>query len=1088
MHIWLTHSVYSFLQAGSLPAELLARATSQGYEGAALCDFDGVYGLVQAHTAYVRNAELDSQYRQFYGAEVLVDMGIWNEFYTPSGVAFDGGLELPVFLQNRISFIARSKYGYGQICQLLTYAHRNGKQVTPLNFSDLKIPWPQDVVAIIPCRGVSQLFSPNNQNDLYEKWKKYLMEFSERIQIPIYLAITPPAIATEKNSFDNHMRLSGEENWPLLLTPDVFFHDEKSFELQKGLTAIRMNEPLEQIQWAQFQNHGHGIPSAQYIEKFANKSVELNVALENNKEISSQINFDMRELRYQYPQEFLPPGFTPLQYLRHAVDEACKLKYGENIPVKILNSVEHEFKLILDLNFADYFLTVWDIVKFARSQDILCQGRGSAANSTVCFLLGITPVDPEEFDLLFERFISRERGEPPDIDVDFEHERREEVIQYIYNRYGRHRAAMVANVITFRRRGAVRAAGKAIGLKDTEISALFGGLPDRFNFGKPISEIILAAIEKCDEGKKTRLMPYFNSWCALAQSLLGLPRHLGMHSCGFVISNHPLNEICPIEPATMEARSVIQWNKDDIETLGMFKVDVLALGMLTAIRKTMTLLNNDNKKIKGTLQKFSLENIPQGDKQTYDMICNAQTVGTFQVESRAQMAMLPRLQPRNLYDLVIEVAIVRPGPITGGMVHPYIRRRQGIEPVKYPHIKLKEILKRTLGIPIFQEQVMRIAMAVGDFTPGEADNLRRAMGAWQLKGHLELFEEKLLRGMKNNGIADEFALQILKHIEGFSQYGFPESHAASFALIAYDSCYLKSHYPCYFLVGLLNSQPMGFYSVHSLLQNAKREKVFSKAPCVLFSQWDSEVINENWLQLGLRVISGLNKDSIDRFVAKRNQMQMASRSRKVEFKTLFTALRELKSNELISLIMSGAFTLYDENRRNILWYAISQPSSLRIDTEYREFLGKHEDLEAWDNHKDDLKTMRTSLGPHAVELIKKLGWPYAFAIEKINSSDSLSKLKDKTQVTVVGLATVRQMPPTAKGFMFITLEDEFGSMNLILKPPVHLKYRAPLLASDLLCVDAVIQKSGSQSNLIVSEIHSHAEVVGQLINLEFNSK
>jgi len=970
------------------------------------------------------------------------------------------------------------------------YAHRDGKKATPIALEDDEAPWPcaKDVWCILPCRGPSQLFAPRHAEH-FEAWFAHVERLRVRFGSSFFLALTPPTIAPEHNAFDNHVQAHLRSGIPLVATPDVFFHAPERKELHDLLCAVRHNVTREDSLWACARNRERTFHTPTYFQRFFSRDPMLRQALANNAVLAQGIAFGFGELRYKYPQEFIPEGFTPQGYLEHCVQRACEKRYGENVPPVIVELLEKELLLIADLAYADYFLTVHEIVLFARGQGILCQGRGSAANSAVCFVLGITAIDPEKFDLVFERFISRERAEPPDIDVDFEHERREEVIQHIYERYGRTRAAMVANVITFRKKGALRAVGKALGFSERELSTISGVFVDRFSHLEPLETILATGIEQLPAERQEHARGLVDVWARLTKDLIGFPRHLGVHSGGFVVSHEPLSHLVPLEPATMENRTVIQWCKDDIEALGLFKIDILALGMLTAIRKTVDLFREHGLRLPGTLRPITLDAIPQGCEKTYEMIRRAETTGVFQIESRAQMSMLPRLLPRVFYDLVIEVAIVRPGPIVGKMVHPFLRRRHGLEPEIYPDERLRPILARTLGVPIFQEQVMRIAVAVGNFTPGEADQLRRAMGAWKFTGNMKGFDEKLLSGMRANNIPDDFAQGILGQIQGFSEYGFPESHAASFALLAYVSSWLKAHYPVYFLCGLLNSQPLGFYSEHSLLQESRHQGHTHLPPCIVHSRWDSAVVParngapSTTLRLGLRLLASLRKEHCEEFVARRMKMEEAlaksvgpdlggangANSRLLEFVAL--TVECFSSLEQITLVMAGVFSMFEKDRRTVLWLVLARPSLLRPDADIRRFAPRASLLEAWDNLLDDNRQMRTSFGPHTMTLLKETAWPFAFPVEKITRASELARLPDARRVTVAGLALVRQMPPTAKGMMFITLEDETGTINLVLQPQVSQKYRAVLVADDLLCITARKQKNGTQSTLLVEVVH-----------------
>lgn len=975
----------------------------------------------------------------FYGAEVLIRCPVAETLKTDQYAADMWNAPLqkaPVFLQNRVAFFATSKSSYAQLCELLSYAHRAGKTATPLDWDDPKVPWPSETVVIWPMRGIQQLFSPR-QKELFNAWSHCVRPFAERYPGCFYLAITPPTTPFERHAFANHLKCHRDFKWPLVATPDVFFDTPERKELHDVLTAIRLNQPIENIHWACFSNARRCLGQAKHFELQFPKIPELADALKNNLKISGHFQFSLNELTYHYPSKFIPEPFTPDEFLEHLVRRALHERYNTSPPQRMVDLAEKELSLVRELRFSDYFLTVWDIVRFARSQNILCQGRGSSANSAICFLLGITAVDPMVSDVLFERFISRERGEPPDIDVDFEHERREEVIQYIYERYGRTHAAMVANVITFRSRGARRFVGKALGLSDEELN-------------EPQTE------------------EFTERWERLIALIKGFPRHLGIHSGGFIISHQPLNQLSPTEPATMPGRSVVQWCKDDIEALGLFKIDVLALGMLTALRKTFFELKRHRVHLPGTLIPIQLDTIPVECSKTYDLICEAKTTGVFQIESRAQMSMLPKVKPRTFYDIVIQVGIVRPGPIVSGIVPTYVRRKRGLEKVDYAHPKLRDILHRTLGVPVFQEQVMRIAMAVGNFSGGEADELRRAMGAWKFTGRISQFEEKLRNGMRQNGIADEFADLIYKQIEGFSQYGFPESHATSFAHLAYASCWLKAHHPVFFLAGLLNSQPLGFYSEHSLIQEARHNGIVIHPPCILRSAWDHYVTKQNSLQLGLRMLRGLNEGHGRDFVIRRQELLRSNKD--LNLQHIIALCDSFYSHEKIILAQANCFARFDDNRRNILWLLMARPSALMPDTDYVLFQEKQSLHEAWDNMQDDLATYSSTFGPHPMQLLKNIGWPYTVPVESICLAFALRKKRHKTQVVVAGLIMVRQSPGTAKGMLFITLEDESGTMNLVLRPDTVSHYKHILDSSSLLCARGWVQENGPNPSVLITEI------------------
>lgn len=1057
MYAWLSHSNYSFLQGASYPHELVTSACESGWRGMGISDFDGVYGIVQTYLCSKNNPH---PLHIFYGAELLIGCEI------PSPLRDDPLSQTvwthpqqhaPVFLQNRAAFFATSKKGYSELCRLLTYAHRSGKLATPLDPADPDIPWPEDVVVLWPMRGVQQLFSPRQQ-PFFEQWAACVRSVASRYSKRFFMAITPPSTPFERQAFANHLHCHRHFGLPLLATPDVFFHAPERKELHDVLTAIRLNRPLSEIEWACFSNTHRSMPDARNFELSFPHVPEITDAIANNIALAGFFQFSLAELKYRYPSKFIPEGHTAETFLDELVQQALCERYNRQPPQRMLELAAKELVLIRELKFADYFLTVWDIVRFARQRNILCQGRGSSANSAICFLLGITAVDPMVSDVLFERFISRERGEPPDIDVDFEHERREEVIQYIYSHYGRTHAAMVANVITFRRRGATRFVGKALGLSDEQIGE--------------------------------EQPPEFTArWERLISEIKGFPRHLGIHSGGFVISHEPLHMLSPVEPATMTDRSVVQWCKDDIEALGLFKIDVLALGMLTALRKTFSELARHRICIPRTLIPVRLDTIPAECPKTYDLICEAKTTGVFQIESRAQMSMLPKVRPRTFYDIVIQVGIVRPGPIVSGIVPTYVRRKRGLEKVTYSHPSLRRILHRTLGVPVFQEQVMRIAMAVGNFSGGEADELRRAMGAWRFTGKISQFEEKLRSGMRQNGIPEDFADLIYKQVEGFSQYGFPESHATSFAHLAYASCWLKAHHPIYFLAGLLNSQPLGFYSPHSLIQEARHNGLHVHPPCILRSGWDHYVTRQGTLQLGFRFLRGITEERARDFVSQRQDLL---RSRKAtgsatpaESKSIPpppAAAHPLDLHDIISLCdcfyahekvllaQANCFEYYDGNRRNILWLLLARPSALMPDVDHILFPEKQPLHEAWDNMQDDFASSESTFGPHPMLLLRNIGWPYAFPAENLTPAIALKKKKHKTQVAVAGLIMVRQMPGTAKGMLFMTLEDETGTMNLVFRPDTHTLYKHLMSSTSVLCVRGWVQENGPNPSILVNEV------------------
>jgi error-prone DNA polymerase len=1087
-YAWLCHSPFSFLQAASPAADLVEACLQNGFSGMGLCDFDGFYGIVDFWRALKRGHETlpptlqpsQPTFESGFGVELLYTPSKLFPGKFPDGGVYSGGENSPVFLQNRLAFFATNQTSYAQLCDLVSRSkiscplpspEGNQKEETPpapwqkgcqpLALS-YQTPWPREGICLVPSRGQTQLFGPHHS----EHFDAFLQDLSFLKKIfpdTLYLALTPPHTPGEWFAFHNHCRASQILNIPCLATPDVFYNSKTSKEIHDLLSAIRHNRPLHENHWACFAHHQGGVPERDAFVSFFRNSEFLIKSLENNEKAWRCLQFSLDSLSYQYPNHFLPAGWTSMDYLRHLVKKNLNTRYPNGTSPRIATLLDQELELIQELHFADYFLTVFDIVEYAKENKILYQGRGSAANSCVCYVLGITAVDPMVSEVLFERFISRERGEPPDIDVDFEHERREEVIQYLYQRYGRDRCAMVANVITFRTKGALRFAGKALGLEDPTISKLLQYTKTQTRQRHQIHELLQHTPESFKLSSD-----FLTRWGRLAQAIKGLPRHLGIHSGGFVIHQLPLTQIVPIEPASMEGRSVIQWNKQDLEDLGLFKIDVLALGMLTALRKTLHALQLHHKTIPGTHVPLSLHHIPPDCPKTFAMIQQAKTVGVFQIESRAQMAMLPRVLPQRFYDLVVEVGLVRPGPIVSGIVTKYVKRRMGIEPVAYPHPRLKPILERTLGVPVFQEQVMRIAIDVGDFSPGEADELRRAMGQWKISGRIHQFREKLFAGMQRRHIPEEFAQEICAQIEGFSEYGFPESHSTSFAILAYISSYFKAHYPAYFLVGLLNSQPLGFYSPHMLIQEARREGVEILPPCFFNSQWDSVVLPHGQVLCGFHLLPGISRSHLERFVRWRTTCSFEPSDPNVWEKVL-EGMNLLAIHERISLIMAGTLRSLQAHRPSLLWTFLARPAPLLDIVEMRTFPVLSELQEEWDNACDDFKFSQTTLGRHPVELIKTLFWPFSLPISKLTDSRQLGEKKSGATVFVYGLLIVRQFPPTAKGMCFVTLEDASGTVQIAIPPPLVEKELSKIMGTSFFCIKGICQKLGKDSSSVLAQ-------------------
>ncbi len=802
---------FSFLRGASHPEELAQQAAELGYSALAITDRNTLAGVVRMHCA-AKACDL----KLIVGAEI-----------TPVDAP-------PVLLW------ATDRASYGRLCRIITQGRlREAKGACAVTFDDIA-QWSAGLIAAVideampsptlreyakdgaPPSGEPRRLKPAARGVV----PLYRDVFGDRL----YLAVSVHGGADDGRRLAEMAAFARGIGAGMLATHDVHYHEPNRRYLQDVLTCIRERCTLEEAGRLLFANAERHL---QTVSRMVRLFADYPDAIARTLEIADRCTFSLDELRYEYPEALCPPDRQPLDYLAELTWAGAKRRYPDGLPDKVRGLIEHELKLIRELEYEPYFLTVWDIVKFARSRDILCQGRGSAANSAVCYCLGITSVDPDRVDLLFERFVSAERNEPPDIDVDFEHERREEVFQYIYDKYGREHAGIVAEIISYRPRSAVRDVGKALGLSLDRVAALAKKhewwdkrpLPDEF--------LLEAGFDPTD--RTVRML------VRLVKQLLGFPRHLSQHVGGFVITRGPLCEMVPIENGAMPDRTFIEWDKDDIDALGILKIDCLALGMLTAIHKCFTMVEDQLRITNDGLQEaipLALHTIPEGDQAVYDMICRADTVGVFQIESRAQMSMLPRLKPRNFYDLVVEVAIVRPGPIQGGMVHPYLRRRSGEEPVTYPNEAIREVLKRTLGVPLFQEQAMKLAIVAADFTPGEADQLRRAMGAWRRNGDITRFRTKLIEGMKRNGLPEEFAQRCFQQICGFGEYGFPESHAASFALLVYVSCWLKRYYPAAFCASIINSQSMGFYQPAQLVRDAREHGVAIRQIDVNFSGYD----------------------------------------------------------------------------------------------------------------------------------------------------------------------------------------------------------------------------------------------------------
>ena len=1030
-HEWICHSNYSFLKGASYPAEFVQRAAGLGYRGVGICDYNGVYGLVQAFQAHKKSLEYSSL-KLFHGIEFSLR-------HEPAQA---------LSLQETLVLKATTRRGYQTLCSLATIAHKDGEKKPQISLDVIAAAPKEGLICLQPMRGYIRTHSPEATALYYRKLKDI---FGPNL----YLVLSRHLNPIEDRWIQLTLALSQQLGITCLFSQDAYFHRPEDKYLHDVLQAIRLNQPIDTIVPQLFVNEERCLRDLDILAHRYRPFADCSRILRNGEELAESFDFSLSHLRYHYPKEFIPEGYTSQTFLEKLVHEGVKKRYPEGHSSKITKMIEKELILINLLGFADYFLTVWDIVRWAKEQNILCQGRGSAANSVTCYVLHVTALDPMASDLLFERFLSQERGEPPDIDIDFEHERREEVIQYIYQRYGRNRAAMVANVICFRGKSAFRSIGKAFGVPE----AWIGQIAEHKSLYRREQEK-----PKLPDDLQAGVAPYcdWELWQTLSQRIEGFPRHLGIHSGGFVISNEVMDTICGQEPATMSGRTVIQWSKDDIEALNIFKIDVLALGMLTVLRKGFATIREHYHR------ELYLHTVPGQDPKTFAMIQKGDTVGTFQIESRAQMSMLPRLKPETFYDLVVQVGIIRPGPIQGGLIHPYIRRRQGLEPVHFPDPRLIPILHRTLGIPIFQEQIMRVAMKIGDFTPGEADELRKKIGSWSLSKDLDKLVAKLLKGMLKNGVDPAFAEQIVGYLQGFASYGFPESHAASFALLAYASSYMKCHFPEAFYMALLNSQPMGFYSTHALIQSARREGLAFLPPDINLSHWDSslEKIGSSdrfAIRLGFHLIKGLAKGTMEELL-KRRQKQ-------VYWPTLQKFMNDAEGTsrrDLSALAAADTLQGFRIDRREALWLMETFPRAPLLETELSY---QFESETALEKMERDFESFTSSLEAHPTVLIKRFAWRYSIRPNQLLRAKELLDARANDTINVFGMVLIRQSPPTAKGILFITLEDDTGFINLVCKPKTIELFREILWQHSFICVSGRLQRDKDSISILVEQAY-----------------
>ena len=989
-------SSFSFLEGASQPEELIEAAHALGLPAIALTDRDGVYGIVEAHVA-AREAGI----KLIVGSEVSVDDG------------------------STIVLLATDRGGYGSLCRLITAGRRRSEKGTSV------VGWREvyeHQAGLIATWGGERSLLVKEPDPFFvghglkEAFGDRLYAFAARHR------------RLEEPRQEARLRARAAKlGIPVAAAHEVLYHTKSRRDLQDVLTCLRHKVKLADAGRLLRPNDEHALKTPVAFRRLFEDDP---AGVARTLSIAERCTFSLDHLRYRYPAEHLPDGATPSGWLRELTYRGAAERYPEGIPRAVVEQVDKELALIDDLDYGGYFLTMWEIVRYCREAGILCQGRGSAANSTVCYVLGITAVDPVALGLLFERFLSKERAEPPDIDLDIEHDRREEVIQHVYAKYGRTHAAMVANVIRYRARSAIRDVGKVLGVPETALDRV-SKIVSMYGDVDP-SAFVHAGLDP-EQSTQQHLI-------RLASTLLDFPRHLSIHPGGFLLGHEPVATIVPIENGSMPDRTVIQWDKDMIEELGLFKVDLLGLGALNQLHKGFDLLRAQGVDL-------SLATIPKEDPETYDMICAGDTVGVFQIESRAQMAMLPRLKPRNYYDLVIEVSIVRPGPITGGMVHPYLKRRSGEEQVIYPHPCLEPVLAKTLGVPLFQEQVIRLAVVAADYTPGEADQLRRDMAAWRKTGRIERHRDRLVSRMTAKGIAEEFAHRVFEQIRGFGEYGFPESHAASFALIAYATAWMRKHHPDVFACSLLNAQPMGFYAPATIIEDAKRHGVVVLPVDATISDWECEM-ESGAVRLGLRYVKGLHEATAKRLLEARAERPFAS----IEDLVLRAKLDE---GSIARLAEAGALAAFQPNRRGALWAAKGAARLARAAVEAEEPDAAFRDLDDFESIGWDFRTMHLSARAHPLVPLRR-----QLAAKRLPDAETVRALSDGSRTHYAGLVICRQRPGTASGVVFLTLEDETGFVNVVIWTKVYERYRVLVKTASFLGVSGKLQVQDGVTHLI----------------------
>ena len=1020
--LW-TKSSGSMLEGASHPEELIERAQQLQLPAIACTDRDGLYAATRAHVARrdlaAANPHATPVPRLLLGAQISVSRA--------ASPALPSLVRGPLLEHHdRVILLAQDRRGYANLCRLITVGHHRAPKGRALVSREEIAERARGLLCLAP--------SPDNLRPLKEAFGDRLYGLCARHRVEHEVALES-ALREE----------ASRVNVPLVGTNEVLYHHRQRRSLQDVLTSIRHGVPLHQARRRLRGNDEHVLKDGAEMAQLFSDAPEL---LTRTLEVAERCHFSLDELCYVYPEEHVPRGRDEHEWLRELTLQGARKRYGLRIPAEVQAQLERELAIIHELQYGGYFLTMWEIVQFCQRSQILCQGRGSAANSVVCFCLGITAIDPVKMDLLFERFMSKERAEPPDIDLDIEHQRREEVIQWVYERYGRHRAAMVANVVRYRPKSALRDVGKALDIDPTEIERIAKLLGHHLDATDPA---------RLREAGLDLQRPDHRRLLSLVEQLQDFPRHLSIHPGGFLLGHTRVDEMVPVEPATMEGRTVIQWDKYDVENLGLFKVDLLGLGALTHLHNAFDLVSQYERR------RLSMASIPHTDATTFDMISRGETIGVFQIESRAQMAMLPRLRPRCFYDLVIEIALVRPGPIQGDMVHPYLRRRRGLEPVEYPHPDVKRALARTLGVPIFQEQVMKLAIIAADYTPGEADQLRRDMAAWKSSGRIEAHQERLITRMIQRGISAEYAERIFAQIRGFGEYGFPESHAASFALIAYATAYLRAHHPASFTAGLLNAQPMGFYAVSTIVEDARRRGLVVHPVCARQSRWDCTLEPARgphpWaVRMGFRHVRGLGE---------RERTKLERVEGPVPSLQAFIETSGLCRRALLSMATAGAFDCFGLRRRDADWNirgVLQRQHDALLSTEDAR-APSFAPLSSAGEIVWDYQASGHSTRGHPMHIVRG-------QLQRLTIPDAsqVNRMRDGSRLRYVGMVICLQRPSSAAGVTFFTLEDETGYVNVVVWRDIYKRHRILARTSQFLGVTGRLQVAEGVVHLVADEL------------------